>query len=62
MGAYDLVHTRVGEHQVIAKTGAGSSYEPGALAFLHFPAERTFLFRDQVRCGSLAPLNGRGEE
>ncbi|PRX51692.1 carbohydrate ABC transporter ATP-binding protein (CUT1 family) [Nonomuraea fuscirosea] len=62
MGAYDLVHTRVGEHQMIAKTEAGSSHEPGALAFLHFPAERTFLFRDQVRCGSLAPLNGRGEE
>ncbi|GAA1628718.1 ABC transporter ATP-binding protein [Nonomuraea maheshkhaliensis] len=61
MGAYDLVHTTVGEHQVIAKTEAGSSYEPGALTFLHFPAERTFLFRDQVRCGSLAPLNEGGQ-
>ncbi|HEX4816636.1 MAG TPA: ABC transporter ATP-binding protein [Nonomuraea sp.] len=60
MGAYDLVHALVGEHPVIARTAAGSACEPGAAAFLHFPAERTFLFRDQVRCGSLAPLNGRG--
>jgi glycerol transport system ATP-binding protein len=60
MGAYDLVHTLVGEHRVIARTAAGSAYEPGAAAFLHFPADRAFLFRDQVRCGSLAPLNGRG--
>ncbi|MGP4099292.1 ABC transporter ATP-binding protein [Nonomuraea sp. KM90] len=60
MGAYDLVHTVVGEHQVIAKTEAGSAHEPGAVEFLHFPADRTFLFRDKVRCGSLAPLNGRG--
>ncbi|MGW0804843.1 ABC transporter ATP-binding protein [Nonomuraea sp. NPDC002799] len=61
MGAYDLVHARVGEHAMIAKTEAGSSYVPDAVAFLHFPAERTFLFRDAVRCGSLAPLGGRGQ-
>ncbi|AQZ66354.1 Glycerol-3-phosphate ABC transporter, ATP-binding protein UgpC (TC 3.A.1.1.3) [[Actinomadura] parvosata subsp. kistnae] len=60
MGAYDLVHTLVGEHPVIAKTEAGSPYRPDAAEYLHFPAERTFLFRDQVRCGSLAPLDGRG--
>ncbi|MBB5777693.1 ABC transporter ATP-binding protein [Nonomuraea jabiensis] len=60
MGAYDLVHARVGEHPVIARTGAGSPCRPGAVEFLHFPADRTFLFRDEVRCGSLAPLNGRG--
>ncbi|WP_052422451.1 ABC transporter ATP-binding protein [Nonomuraea candida] len=60
MGAYDLVHTVVGEHRVIAKTEAGAPYRPGAVEFLHFPAERTFLFRDEVRCGSLAPLDGRG--
>ncbi|GAA3672499.1 ABC transporter ATP-binding protein [Nonomuraea antimicrobica] len=60
MGAYDLVHTLVGGHPMVARTEAGSSHEPGALTFLHFPAERTFLFRDEVRCGSLAPLNGRG--
>ncbi|MFC4011621.1 ABC transporter ATP-binding protein [Nonomuraea purpurea] len=59
MGAYDLVHARVGEHPIIAKTEAGSPHRPDTAAFLHFPAERTFLFRDQVRCGSLAPLNGR---
>ncbi|MFI7638802.1 ABC transporter ATP-binding protein [Nonomuraea sp. NPDC049400] len=60
MGAYDLVHAQVGEHNVTAKTEAGSPYAPESVEFLHFPAERTFLFRDQVRCGSLAPLNGRG--
>ncbi|MEO3891776.1 ABC transporter ATP-binding protein [Nonomuraea sp. B5E05] len=60
MGAYDLVHTRVGEHPVVVKTEAGSACEPDKAVFLHFPAERTFLFRDEVRCGSLAPLNGRG--
>lgn len=61
MGAYDLVHTLVGEHPVIAKTEAGTSYQPGSVEFLHFPADRTFLFRDEVRCGALAPLNGRGQ-
>ncbi|MEU8364418.1 ABC transporter ATP-binding protein [Nonomuraea sp. NPDC048882] len=61
MGAYDLVHTTVGEHQVVAKTEAGSAHEPGTRTFLHFPVERTFLFRDQVRCGSLAPLNEGGQ-
>ncbi|MEV0390606.1 ABC transporter ATP-binding protein, partial [Nonomuraea sp. NPDC050643] len=61
MGAYDLVHTRVGEHPVIAKTEAGSSYRLDEVEFLHFPADRTFLFRDEVRCGSLAPLNERGQ-
>ncbi|WP_431926599.1 ABC transporter ATP-binding protein [Nonomuraea jabiensis] len=60
MGAYDLVHASVGEHPVIARTEAGSPYRPGSVEFLHFPADRTFLFRDEVRCGSLAPLNGRG--
>ncbi|QFY06636.1 ATP-binding cassette domain-containing protein [Nonomuraea phyllanthi] len=59
MGAYDLVHTLVGEHPVLVKTEAGALHEPDSAAFLHFPAERTFLFRDQVRCGSLAPLDGR---
>ncbi|MBF8190028.1 ABC transporter ATP-binding protein [Nonomuraea sp. K274] len=61
MGAYDLVHARVGEHDLIAKTEADSAYLPDAVEFLHFPADRTFLFRDEVRCGSLAPLNGRGQ-
>jgi glycerol transport system ATP-binding protein len=60
MGAYDLVHTEAGGHKVIAKTEAGAPYRPGDGAYLHFPAERTFLFRDEVRCGSLAPMNGRG--
>ncbi|MEQ4718893.1 ABC transporter ATP-binding protein [Nonomuraea sp. B19D2] len=60
MGAYDLVHAQVGEHTLTAKAEAGSPYAPESVEFLHFPAERTFLFRDQVRCGSLAPLNGRG--
>jgi glycerol transport system ATP-binding protein len=60
MGSYDLVHAEVEEHSVIAKTEAGSSCEPDTVEFLHFPPDRTFLFRDQVRCGSIAPLNGRG--
>ncbi|MEV4562910.1 ABC transporter ATP-binding protein [Nonomuraea sp. NPDC049419] len=60
MGAYDLVHTVAGEHRVIVKTEAGAPYRPDDGVRLHFPAERTFLFRDQVRCGSLAPLHERG--
>ncbi|MBE1590588.1 ABC transporter ATP-binding protein [Nonomuraea angiospora] len=60
MGAYDLVHARVGEHPLIARTEAGAPYQLDSVEFLHFPADRTFLFRDEVRCGSLAPLNGRG--
>ncbi|MCK2221861.1 ABC transporter ATP-binding protein [Actinomadura sp. ATCC 31491] len=60
MGAYDLVHAVVGDHPVIARTEAGAGYAPGEAAFLHFPADRTFLFRDQVRCGSLAPLSEGG--
>jgi glycerol transport system ATP-binding protein len=60
LGAYDLVHAMVGDHPMVARTAAGASYEPGVVEFLHFPADRTFLFRDEVRCGSLAPLNGRG--
>ncbi|MEO3871698.1 ABC transporter ATP-binding protein [Nonomuraea sp. B12E4] len=61
MGAYDLVHAQVEGHPVIARTAAGSACVPDTVAFLHFPEERTFLFRDEVRCGSLAPLNGRGQ-
>ncbi|SDJ55490.1 ABC transporter ATP-binding protein [Nonomuraea jiangxiensis] len=61
MGAYDLVHTRVNGHPVIARTAAGSACRPDTVEFLHFPEERTFLFRDEVRCGSLAPLNGRDQ-
>ncbi|NRQ38472.1 ABC transporter ATP-binding protein [Nonomuraea sp. NN258] len=58
MGAFNLVHARVGEHPVVARTGAESGHRPGDAEFLHFAAERTFLFRDQVRCGSIAPVNG----
>ncbi|MEW9547407.1 ABC transporter ATP-binding protein [Nonomuraea sp. NPDC050783] len=60
MGAYDLVHALVGEHRVTARAEAGAAYPPGAAAFLHFAAGRAFLFRDQVRCGSLAPLDDGG--
>ncbi|NUO99605.1 MAG: ABC transporter ATP-binding protein [Nonomuraea sp.] len=59
MGSYDLVRAEVGGHPVIVKTEAGSACVPGTVEFLRFPADRTFLFRDKVRCGSLAPLNGR---
>ncbi|MEU1722180.1 ABC transporter ATP-binding protein [Nonomuraea sp. NPDC005692] len=61
MGSHDLVRAEVGGHPVIARTEAGSSWTPGTVEFLHFPADRTFLFRDEVRCGSLAPLDGRGQ-
>ncbi|MFI6918999.1 ABC transporter ATP-binding protein [Nonomuraea spiralis] len=60
MGSHDLVRAEVGGHPVIARTEAGSSWTPGTVEFLGFPADRTFLFRDEVRCGSLAPLDGRG--
>ncbi|MCF6473252.1 ABC transporter ATP-binding protein [Nonomuraea sp. MG754425] len=61
MGAYDLVHALVGEHRVTVKTEAGAPCLPDTVEFLHFPAEHAFLFRDEVRCGALAPLNGRGQ-
>ncbi|GII02179.1 ABC transporter ATP-binding protein [Planobispora takensis] len=59
MGAYDLVRARVDDHPLVAKTGAGSRYAPGAVEFFRFDAGRAFLFRDAVRCGSIAPLDGR---
>ncbi|MEV4393743.1 ABC transporter ATP-binding protein [Nonomuraea sp. NPDC049607] len=61
MGSHDLVRAEIGGHPLIARTEAGSPWTPGTVVFLHFPADRTFLFRDEVRCGSLAPLDGRGQ-
>jgi glycerol transport system ATP-binding protein len=56
MGAYDLVHARVDGHRLVAKVDAGSSWAPGSTQHLGFAADRTFLFRDAVRCGRLASL------
>ncbi|MBG0830250.1 ABC transporter ATP-binding protein [Planomonospora sp. ID67723] len=58
MGAYHLVHARVDGHTLVARTGTGSRYEPGTAAVLRFAAGRAFLFRDEVRCGSITPLEG----
>ncbi|GAA3446565.1 ABC transporter ATP-binding protein [Planomonospora venezuelensis] len=60
MGSHHLVHARVDGHALVSKTGPGSRYEPGTAAFLRFDPGRAFLFRDEVRCGSLMPLEGRG--
>jgi glycerol transport system ATP-binding protein len=76
MGAYNLVRARAATHTpaapespdapaapvvLVAKTGADVSFEPGAAEFFRFDPDRTFLFRDQVRCGSLAPLGGKDD-
>ncbi|MEU7830128.1 ABC transporter ATP-binding protein [Nonomuraea sp. NPDC049129] len=58
MGAYNLVHVEAGGHPVIAKTEADARFAPDAVEFLRFAPDRAFLFRDSVRCGSIAPLNG----
>ncbi|MFD1934934.1 ABC transporter ATP-binding protein [Nonomuraea mangrovi] len=60
MGAYHLVHAEAGGHELVAKVDADSAYSPGTTAFFHF-ADAAFLFRDEVRCGSIAPLEGRRE-
>ncbi|MER6944165.1 ABC transporter ATP-binding protein [Nonomuraea sp. NPDC000554] len=60
MGAYNLVHARPDGHALVAKVDAASSYAPGAVEFFRFATDRAFLFRDAVRCGSLAPLEGGG--
>lgn len=55
LGAYRLVHALVDGHPIVAKTDAAP---PDSAACLRF--ERAFLFRDQVRCGSVTPLEGNG--
>jgi glycerol transport system ATP-binding protein len=59
MGAYNLVRAQAARVALVAKTGADVSFEPGAAGFFRFDPDRTFLFRDQVRCGSLAPLGDK---
>ncbi|GAA0914096.1 ABC transporter ATP-binding protein [Nonomuraea longicatena] len=55
MGSHDLVRAEVGGHPLVART------EPGAApAEPYFHFERAFLFRDEVRCGELAALEGSG--
>ncbi|GAA3469648.1 ABC transporter ATP-binding protein [Nonomuraea roseola] len=58
MGAYHLVRADVDGHDLVAKVDAGSHHTPGAVEFFHFAADGAFLFRDEVRCGSIAPLEG----
>lgn len=57
MGAYNLVHATAGDHALVAKVGADSTYPAGAVEFFGFAPDRTFLFRDAVRCGSVAALD-----
>lgn len=61
MGAYHLVHAEAGGHDLVAKVDAGAAHTTGAIEFFHFAADAAFLFRDEVRCGSIAPLEGRRE-
>ncbi|MFI6292760.1 ABC transporter ATP-binding protein [Nonomuraea sp. NPDC050790] len=58
MGSYHLVHARADGADgadLVAKTDPG---DHGAAEHLHF--ERAYLFRDEVRCGTLAALEGSG--
>jgi glycerol transport system ATP-binding protein len=59
MGGYDLVHAGANGHRLVAKVPAGARYAPGAVQHFGFVAERAFLFRDAVRCGRIASLEGR---
>ncbi|MFI6495832.1 ABC transporter ATP-binding protein [Nonomuraea typhae] len=54
MGSHHLVHARAEGGTLVAKT------EPGGVAegTGHFHFERAYLFRDEVRCGTLAALEG----
>jgi glycerol transport system ATP-binding protein len=54
MGAYHLVHAEIDGRRLSAKADTGSRHAPGALAYFHFVPDRAFLFRDAVRCGSIA--------
>jgi glycerol transport system ATP-binding protein len=58
MGAYNLVHARAGGHRLVAKVPAGTRYPPGSTVHLAFDPERTFLFRESIRCGRVAALDG----
>jgi glycerol transport system ATP-binding protein len=72
MGAYDLVHAQLdarldgdsagqsdGQRAALtAKVGAGTRPAPGTVAHLGFAAERAYLFRESVRCGQIAALDG----
>ncbi|GIH79880.1 ABC transporter ATP-binding protein [Planobispora longispora] len=61
MGSYHLVHARADGHALVSKTDPGSRHDPGAAVFFRFDPGRAFLFRDEVRCGTLAPLDGPAE-
>jgi glycerol transport system ATP-binding protein len=56
MGSYQLVRAEVDGHPFVAKVDRAAV---GPVEHFRFVAERAFLFRDEVRCGALAPL---GEE
>jgi glycerol transport system ATP-binding protein len=54
MGSHDLVQSTVDGHRFTAKVPSGTPVTPGALEDFTFAADRVFLFRDQVRCGTVA--------
>ncbi|WP_219471730.1 ABC transporter ATP-binding protein [Nonomuraea rhizosphaerae] len=58
MGAYNLVHVEAGGHPVIARTDAEARFKPGDTEYLRLPPDRTFLYRDAVRCGAVGPVDG----
>lgn len=57
MGAYRLVRASADGQPLVAKVAAGSWQAPGEEAYFRFAADRTFLFRDATRCGSVSPLD-----
>ncbi|MEU7906255.1 ABC transporter ATP-binding protein [Actinoplanes sp. NPDC049118] len=58
MGAYHLVHAEIDGRRLSAKVDTGSRYAPGALEYFHFVPDRAFLFRDAIRCGTIAAQDG----
>ena len=58
MGAYNLVRAEADGHPLVAKVDRAAAYSPGTVEHFRFAADRAFLFRDAVRCGALAALDG----
>jgi glycerol transport system ATP-binding protein len=63
MGAYHLVRAEADGRPFVAKVGrAGTAMsQAGAVEHFRFIEDRAFLFRDAVRCGSLAALGSVDE-
>ncbi len=58
MGAYQLVNAELAGHRLVAKVAADASHAAGESVHVDFVADRVFLYRDQVRCGSVTALEG----